>query len=152
MIVYTTRADTLFGATYTVMSPEHPLIEKMKGSITNYDEVLAYKTEAAKKSEFERTELAREKTGVKLEGIYAVNPANGAKLPAFISDYVLVTCSTGATMAVPAHDSRDWDFAKKFNLPIIEVVSGGRTYKKRLIQMYTKGNMVNSEFLNLVFR
>ena len=110
MIVYTTRADTLFGATYTVMSPEHPLIEKMKDSITNYDEVLAYKTEAAKKSEFERTELAKEKTGVKLEEIYAVNPANGAKLPVFISDYVLVTYGTGAIMAVPAHDSRDWDF------------------------------------------
>ena len=137
MIVYTTRADTLFGATYTVMSPEHPLIEKMKDSITNYDEVLAYKTEAAKKSEFERTELAKEKTGVKLEGIYAVNPANGAKLPVFISDYVLVTYGTGAIMAVPTHDSRDWDFAKKFNLPIIKVVT----------DVY-KGNMVNSEFLN----
>ena len=147
MIVYTTRADTLFGATYTVMSPEHPLIEKMKDSITNYDEVLAYKTEAAKKSEFERTELAKEKTGVKLEGIYAVNPANGAKLPVFISDYVLVTYGTGAIMAVPAHDSRDWDFAKKFNLPIIEVVSGGKNVQEAYTDVY-KGNMVNSEFLN----
>ncbi len=148
MIVYTTRADTLFGATYTVMSPEHPLIEKMKDSITNYDEVLAYKTEAAKKSEFERTELAKEKTGVKLEGIYAVNPANGAKLPVFISDYVLVTYCTGAIMAVPAHDSRDWDFAKKFNLPIIEVVSGGKNVQEEAYTDVYKGNMVNSEFLN----
>ena len=148
MIVYTTRADTLFGATYTVMSTEHPLIEKMKDSITNYDEVLAYKTEAAKKSEFERTELAKEKTGVKLEGIYAVNPANGAKLPVFISDYVLVTYGTGAIMAVPAHDSRDWDFAKKFNLPIIEVVSGGKNVQEEAYTDVYKGNMVNSEFLN----
>lgn len=148
MIVYTTRADTLFGATYTVMSPEHPLIEKMKDSITNYDEVLAYKTEAAKKSEFERTELAKEKTGVKLEGIYAVNPANGAKLPVFISDYVLVTYGTGAIMAVPAHDSRDWDFAKKFNLPIIEVVSGGKNVQEEAYTDVYKGNMINSEFLN----
>lgn len=148
MIVYTTRADTLFGATYTVMSPEHPLIEKMKDSITNYDEVLAYKTEAAKKSEFERTELAKEKTGVKLEGIYAVNPANGAKLPVFISDYVLVTYGTGAIMAVPAHDSRDWDFAKKFNLPIIEVVLGGKNVQEEAYTDVYKGNMVNSEFLN----
>lgn len=148
MIVYTTRADTLFGATYTVMSPEHPLIEKIKDSITNYDEVLAYKTEAAKKSEFERTELAKEKTGVKLEGIYAVNPANGAKLPVFISDYVLVTYGTGAIMAVPAHDSRDWDFAKKFNLPIIEVVSGGKNVQEEAYTDVYKGNMVNSEFLN----
>lgn len=148
MIVYTTRADTLFGATYTVMSPEHPLIEKMKDSITNYDEVLVYKTEAAKKSEFERTELAKEKTGVKLEGIYAVNPANGAKLPVFISDYVLVTYGTGAIMAVPAHDSRDWDFAKKFNLPIIEVVSGGKNVQEEAYTDVYKGNMVNSEFLN----
>ena len=148
MIVYTTRADTLFGATYTVMSPEHPLIEKMKDSITNYDEVLAYKAEAAKKSEFERTELVKEKTGVKLEGIYAVNPANGAKLPVFISDYVLVTYGTGAIMAVPAHDSRDWDFAKKFNLPIIEVVSGGKNVQEEAYTDVYKGNMVNSEFLN----
>ena len=148
MIVYTTRADTLFGATYTVMSPEHPLIEKMKDSITNYDEVLAYKTEAAKKSEFERTELAKEKTGVKLEGIYAVNLVNGEKLPVFISDYVLVTYGTGAIMAVPAHDSRDWDFAKKFNLPIIEVVSGGKDVQEEAYTDVYKGNMVNSEFLN----
>lgn len=148
MIVYTTRADTLFGATYTVMAPEHELIEKMKDSITNYDEVLKYKAEAAKKSEFERTELAKDKTGVKLEGIYAINPANGAKLPVFISDYVLVTYGTGAIMAVPAHDSRDWDFAKKFNLPIIEVVSGGKNVQEEAYTDVYKGNMVNSDFLN----
>ncbi|MCD8391019.1 MAG: leucine--tRNA ligase [Firmicutes bacterium] len=148
MVVYTTRADTLFGATYTVMSPEHQLIEKMKDSITNYDEVLAYKAAAAKKSEFERTELAKEKTGVKLEGIYAVNPANGDKLPVFISDYVLVTYGTGAIMAVPAHDSRDWEFAKKFNLPIIEVVSGGKNVQEEAYTDVYKGNMVNSGFLN----
>ena len=148
MIVYTTRADTLFGATYTVMSPEHPLIEKMKDSITNYAEVEAYKAEAAKKSEFERTELAKDKTGVKLEGIYAVNPANGDHLPVFISDYVLVTYGTGAIMAVPAHDSRDWDFAKKFNLPIIEVVSGGEDVQKEAYTDVYKGTMVNSGFLN----
>ena len=148
MIVYTTRADTLFGATYTVMSPEHPLLEQLTDSIPNYDEVLAFQTVEAKKSEFERTELAKEKTGVKLEGIYAVNPANGAKLPVFISDYVLVTYGTGAIMAVPAHDSRDWDFAKKFNLPIIEVVSGGKNVQEEAYTDVYKGNMVNSEFLN----
>ncbi len=148
MVVYTTRADTLFGATYTVMSPEHPLVEKMKDSIINYDEVIAYKAEAAKKSEFERTELAKDKTGIKLEGIYAVNPANGVKLPVFISDYVLVTYGTGAIMAVPAHDSRDWDFAKKFNLPIIEVVSGGKDVQEEAYTDVYKGNMINSDFLN----
>ena len=148
MTVYTTRCDTLFGATYTVMSPEHELIDKMKDSITNWDEVTAYRNEAAKKSEFERTELAKDKTGVKLEGIYAVNPANGAKLPVFISDYVLVTYGTGAIMAVPAHDSRDWDFAKKFNLPIIEVVSGGENVQEEAYTDVYSGNMVNSDFLN----
>ena len=138
MIAYTTRADTLFGATYTVMSPEHPLIEKMKDSITNYDEVLAYKTEAAKKSEFERTELAKEKTGVKLEGIYAVNPANGAKLPVFISDYVLVTYGTGAIMAVPAHDSVTGISQRNLIFRLSKLFQAVRTYKKRLIQMYTR--------------
>ncbi len=148
MVVYTTRADTLFGATYTVMSPEHQLIDKMKDSITNYDEVTAYRAEAAKKSEFERTELAKDKTGVRLEGVYAINPANGKELPIFISDYVLVTYGTGAIMAVPAHDSRDWDFAKKFNLPIIEVVSGGKDVQEEAYTDVYKGNMVNSDFLN----
>ncbi len=148
MVVYTTRADTLFGATYTVMSPEHPLIDKMQDAIKNYDEVLAYKAEAAKKSEFERTELAKDKTGVKLEGVYAINPANGKELPIFISDYVLVTYGTGAIMAVPAHDSRDWDFAKKFGLPIIEVVSGGKDVQEEAYTDVYSGNMVNSDFLN----
>lgn len=147
MVVYTTRCDTLFGATYTVMSPEHELIEKMKDSIENYDEVVKYREEAAKKSEFERTELVKDKTGVQLKGIYAINPANGEKLPIFISDYVLTTYGTGAIMAVPAHDTRDWDFAKKFNLPIIEVVSGGEDVQKEAYTDVYKGTMVNSGFL-----
>ena len=148
MIVYTTRCDTLFGATYTVMSPEHKLIEKLKPQITNWDEAEAYIKEAATKSEFERTELNKGKTGVQLKGIYAVNPANGEHLPVFISDYVLVTYGTGAIMAVPAHDTRDWEFAKKFNLPIIEVVSGGKDVQEEAYTDVYKGNMVNSGFLN----
>ena len=148
MVVYTTRCDTLFGATYVVMSPEHELIDKIKGQIENYEEVEAYKTEAAKKSEFERTELAKDKSGVQLKGIYAINPANGEKLPVWISDYVLVTYGTGAIMAVPAHDGRDWDFAKKFGLPIIEVVSGGKNVQEEPYTDVYKGNMVNSGFLN----
>ena len=148
LIVYTTRADTLFGATYVVMSPEHPLVEKLKDQITNYDKVEEYKAAAARKSEFERTELAKDKSGVALEGIYAVNPANGDKLPVWISDYVLVTYGTGAIMAVPAHDSRDWEFAKKFGLPIIEVVSGGKNVQEEAYTDVYKGNMVNSGFLN----
>ncbi|MDO5397274.1 MAG: leucine--tRNA ligase [bacterium] len=147
MVVYTTRCDTLFGATYTVMSPEHELIEKMKDSIENYDEVVKYRNEAAKKSEFERTELVKDKTGVQLKGIYAINPANGSKLPVFISDYVLTTYGTGAIMAVPAHDTRDWDFAKKFGLPIIEVVAGGADVQKEAYTDVYKGTMVNSGFL-----
>ena len=148
MVVYTTRCDTLFGATYVVLSPEHELVEKMKDSITNYDEVLEYKAQAARKSEFERTELAKDKTGVRLMGVTAKNPANGEDLPVFISDYVLVTYGTGAIMAVPAHDSRDWDFAKKFNLPIIEVVSGGENVQEAAYTDVYKGEMVNSGFLN----
>ncbi len=148
MIVYTTRCDTLFGATYTVMSPEHKLIEKLKPQITNWDEAEAYIKEAATKSEFERTELNKGKTGVQLKGIYAVNPANGEHLPVFISDYVLVTYGTGAIMAVPAHDTRDWEFAKKFKLPIIEVVSGGKDVQEEAYTDVYKGNMVNSGFLN----
>ncbi len=148
MIVYTTRCDTLFGATYTVMPPEHKLIEKLKPQITNWDEAEAYIKEAATKSEFERTELNKGKTGVQLKGIYAVNPANGEHLPVFISDYVLVTYGTGAIMAVPAHDTRDWEFAKKFNLPIIEVVSGGKDVQEEAYTDVYKGNMVNSGFLN----
>ena len=148
MVVYTTRCDTLFGATYVVMSPEHALIEKLHDVIENYDEVLAYKEAAAKKSEFERTEMAKEKTGVCLKGVYAINPANGEKLPVWISDYVLVTYGTGAIMAVPAHDDRDWEFAKKFGLPIIEVVAGGENVQEAAYTDVSEGEMINSGFLN----
>ena len=122
--IYTTRPDTLFGATYMVVSPEHPMIEKYKEEISNYDALVAYREQASRKSDFERTELAKEKTGVQIEGLTATNPVNGREIPIWISDYVLMTYGTGAIMAVPAHDERDWDFAKKFNLPIIEVVGG----------------------------
>ena len=148
MVVYTTRCDTLFGATYTVMAPEHELVQKLMPILENPDEVKEYITLAGKKSEFERTELAKEKTGVQLKGVYAINPANGNKLPIFISDYVLVTYGTGAIMAVPAHDERDWDFAKKFNLPIIEVVAGGEDVQSAAYTDVSSGNMVNSGFLN----
>ncbi len=147
LTVYTTRPDTLFGATYMVISPEHPLIEKYKGIIENYDEAVAYREEAAKKSDFERTELVKEKTGVEIKGIRAINPVNGKEIPVWISDYVLMSYGTGAIMAVPAHDERDWDFAKKVGLPIIEVVAGGNV----LEEVYTdvnSGILVNSEFLN----
>lgn len=147
MVVYTTRCDTLFGATYTVISPEHPLIEKLADKLTNYDDVKAYQAAAAKKSEFERTELAKEKTGVKLEGVGAINPVTGKEIPVFVSDYVLVTYGTGAIMAVPAHDSRDWEFAKKFDLPIVEVVSGGKDVNEEAYTDVSKGTMVNSGFL-----
>ena len=147
--VYTTRPDTLFGATYMVISPEHPFIEKHASMISNIDDVNAYKVEAAKKSDFERTELAdkKEKTGVELKGIYAINPVNGKNIPIFVSDYVLITYGTGAIMAVPAHDTRDWDFAKKFGLPIIEVVAGGDVQKEAFTDVAT-GKLVNSDFLN----
>jgi leucyl-tRNA synthetase len=148
MIVYTTRCDTLFGATYVVLSPEHDLVQKLLPTLENPDEVNDYIQQAAKKSEFERTELAKDKTGVQLKGVYAINPANGSQLPVWISDYVLVTYGTGAIMAVPAHDTRDWEFAKKFNLPIIEVVSGGEDVQKEAYTDVYKGNMVNSGFLN----
>ena len=148
MIVYTTRCDTLFGATYVVLSPEHDLVQKLLPQLENADDVKEYINLAAKKSEFERTELAKEKTGVQLKGIYAINPANGAKLPVWISDYVLVTYGTGAIMAVPAHDSRDWEFAKKFNLPIIEVVSGGKNVQEEAYTDVASGTMVNSGFLD----
>ena len=147
MVVYTTRCDTLFGATYTVISPEHPLIAKLQDSLTNYDEIKAYQLEASKKSEFERTEMVKEKTGVKLEGVNAINPVTGEEIPVFVSDYVLVTYGTGAIMAVPAHDTRDWEFAKKFNLPIVEVVSGGEDVQKEAYTDVYKGTMVNSGFL-----
>ncbi|MBR6933916.1 MAG: leucine--tRNA ligase [Clostridia bacterium] len=147
LTVYTTRPDTLFGATYMVVSPEHPVVERLKSFITNYAEVEAYKAEAAKKSDFERTELAKEKTGVALEGIKAVNPVNGTEIPVWISDYVLNSYGTGAIMAVPAHDDRDWEFAKKFGLPIIEVVAGGNVEEAAFTDIQT-GTMVNSGFLN----
>ena len=145
--VFSTRADTLFGATYMVMSPEHPLIEKWASKLTNLDEVKAYQAEAAKKSDFERTELAKDKTGVKLEGVCAINPVNEKEIPIFISDYVLISYGTGAIMAVPAHDTRDWEFAKKFDLPIIEVVAGGNPEEEAYTDCAT-GVMVNSGFLN----
>ncbi len=148
MIVYTTRCDTLFGATYVVLSPEHALVQKLLPTLENSAEVSDYIAQAAKKSEFERTELAKEKTGVQLKGVYAINPVNGAKLPVWISDYVLVTYGTGAIMAVPAHDTRDWEFAKKFNLPIIEVVAGGENVQEEAYTDVSEGNMVNSGFLD----
>ena len=147
VIVYTTRPDTLFGATYMVMAPEHTLVEKWKDKIANYDAVEAYKAEAAKKSDFERTELVKDKTGVCLEGISAINPVNGKEIPIFISDYVLATYGTGAIMAVPAHDDRDWDFARVFGLPIIEVVAGGNVEEAAFTDVAT-GIMCNSGFLN----
>ena len=146
--VFTTRADTLFGVTYMVMSPEHPLINKWTDKITNMDEVTAYKQEAAKKSDFERTELAKDKTGVKISGVTAINPVNGKEVPIFIADYVLISYGTGAIMAVPAHDTRDWEFAKKFGLPIIEVVAGGEDVQKAPYTECTTGKLVNSGFLN----
>ncbi len=146
--VYTTRADTLFGATYMVVAPEHAAVDAMKDRITNWDDVIAYREAAAKKSDFERTELAKDKTGVELKGIRAINPVNGKDIPIFISDYVLVTYGTGAIMAVPAHDTRDWDFAKKFNLPIIEVVAGGEDVQKEAYTDVAEGVLVNSGFLN----
>ncbi|MBQ8828236.1 MAG: leucine--tRNA ligase [Clostridia bacterium] len=145
--VYTTRPDTLFGATYMVISPEHPVIDKLKDYLKNYDEILAYRAEAAKKSDFERTELAKDKTGVQLRGITAINPVNGREIPIWVSDYVLISYGTGAIMAVPAHDTRDWEFAKKFNLPIIEVVAGGNVQEAAFTDIAT-GTMINSEFLN----
>ena len=145
--VYTTRPDTLFGATYMVMSPEHPLIDSWKDQIANFDEVVKYREFARSKSDFERTELAKEKTGVCLEGIKAINPVTGTEIPVWISDYVLMGYGTGAIMAVPAHDTRDWEFAKKFGLPIIEVVAGGDVEKEAFTDIQT-GTMVNSGFLN----
>ncbi len=147
MVVYTTRCDTLFGATYSVISPEHPLIEKLQDKLTNYDEIKAYQLAASKKSEFERTELAKDKTGIELKGVRAINPVTGKEIPIFVSDYVLVTYGTGAIMAVPAHDTRDWEFAKKFNLPIVEVVSGGKDVNEEAYTDVSNGTMVNSGFL-----
>ena len=147
LTVYTTRPDTLYGATYMVVSPEHPFIEKWADKLQNLDAVRAYQAEAAKKSDFERTEVAKDKTGVRLEGVEAINPLTGTTIPIFISDYVLVSYGTGAIMAVPAHDTRDWEFAKKFGLPIVEVVKGGDVQKEAFTDCDT-GIMVNSGILD----
>ena len=143
--IYTTRPDTLFGVTFMVMAPEHPLIDKYADRISNMDEVEKYRTECGKKTEFERTQLVKDKTGVKLSGLTAVNPVNGKEIPIFISDYVMMGYGTGAIMAVPAHDQRDWDFAKAFGIDIIQVIKGGDIEK----EAYTgDGEMINSDFLN----
>ena len=146
--VYTTRVDTLFGVTYTVISPEHPLLKKWKSLIKNWDEVASYQEAAARKSDFERGELNKEKTGVRLDGIEVVNPANGAVVPMFVSDYVLMGYGTGIVMGVPGHDQRDWEFATKFGLPIVEVVEGGDITKEAFTLKDDTGVMVNSGFLN----
>ena len=148
LMIYTTRPDTLYGATYMVMSPEHPYIEKWADKLTNLDAIKAYQHESAKKSDFERTEMNKDKTGVKLEGVTAINPVNGREIPIFISDYVLISYGTGAIMAVPAHDTRDWEFAKKFDLPIIEVVKGGEDVQKEAFTDCATGIMVNSDILD----
>ena len=143
--IYTTRPDTLFGVTFMVMAPEHPLIDKYSDKIANMDEVAAYRAECAKKTEFERTQLVKDKTGVRLDGICGINPVNGKKIPIYISDYVMMGYGTGAIMAVPAHDERDFEFAKKFGIDIIEVIKGGDIEK----EAYTgDGEMINSDFLN----
>lgn len=147
LTIYTTRADTLYGATYMVISPEHPLIEKWADKLGNIDEIRAYQAAAARKSDFERTEVAKDKTGVRLDGVMAVNPVNNKEIPIFISDYVLVSYGTGAIMAVPAHDTRDWEFAKKFDLPIVEVVKGGNVEEEAFTDCAT-GIMVNSGMLD----
>ncbi len=146
--VYTTRADTLFGTTYMVISPEHPLLKKWKNKIANWDEVEEYQAAAARKSDFERGELNKEKTGVRLEGVEVINPVTGGVLPMFVSDYVLMGYGTGIVMGVPGHDQRDWDFAKKFGLPIVEVVKGGDVTKEAFVAKDDKAIMVNSGFLN----
>ncbi|WP_027208701.1 leucine--tRNA ligase [Butyrivibrio hungatei] len=151
LTVYTTRCDTLFGATYMVVSPEHPYLDKYKDKIANFDAILAYREEAAKKSDFERSELAKDKTGVQVEGIVAVNPVNGKEIPIWVSDYVLMSYGTGAIMAVPAHDDRDWEFAKKFDLPIIQVVAKDGEEVDVNAAAFTDvatGVLVNSGFLN----
>ncbi len=143
--IYTTRPDTLFGVTFMVMAPEHPMLDKYKDMIVNFDDVENYRNECAKKTEFERTQLVKDKTGVKLDGFVAINPVNGKEIPIFISDYVMMGYGTGAIMAVPAHDQRDYDFAKKFGIDIIEVIKGGDIS----VEAYTgDGEMVNSEYLN----
>jgi leucyl-tRNA synthetase len=148
MTVFTTRCDTLFGVTFMVMSPEHEYLKKWKDQIKNWDEIKKYMDDSAKKSDLERTDLNKEKTGVKIEGIEAVNPANGKHIPIFVSDYVLISYGTGIVMGVPGHDQRDWDFADKFGVPIIEVVKGGDITKEAFALKDDTGVMVNSDFLN----
>ena len=147
-MIYTTRPDTLFGATYMVLSPEHALLEKWMDRLENAGEVQAYQAAAAAKSDMERTELNKEKTGVKLQGVRGINPVNGKEIPIFISDYVLATYGTGAIMAVPAHDDRDWAFAKAFGCEIIEVVKGGNVEEAAFTLKDDTGILVNSDFLN----
>ncbi|MBR0119910.1 MAG: leucine--tRNA ligase, partial [Eubacterium sp.] len=147
LTVYTTRPDTLFGATYMVVSPEHPYLDKYKDEIKNWDAILEYREQAARKSDFERTELAKDKTGVVIEGLTAINPVNDTEIPIWVSDYVLMGYGTGAIMAVPAHDTRDWEFAKKFGLPIIEVIAGGDVENEAFTDVET-GTLVNSGFLD----
>ena len=148
LTVYTTRPDTLFGATYMVVSPEHPMLDKYKEDIKNWDAIQDYREQAAKKSDFERSELAKEKTGVAIDGLSAINPVNEKEIPIWVSDYVLMSYGTGAIMAVPAHDTRDWEFAKKFDLPIIEVVSGGENVQEEAYTEVASGKLINSGFLD----
>ena len=148
LTVYTTRPDTLFGATYMVVSPEHPMLDKYKEDIKNWDAIQDYREQAAKKSDFERSELAKEKTGVAIDGLSAINPVNEKEIPIWVSDYVLMSYGTGAIMAVPAHDTRDWEFAKKFDLPIIEVVAGGENVQKEAYTDVASGKLINSGFLD----
>ena len=149
--IYTTRCDTLFGVTYMVVSPEHPYLDKYKAEIKNWSEIEAYREAASKKSDFERAELAKDKTGVQIDGLVAVNPVNGKEVPIWVSDYVLMSYGTGAIMAVPAHDERDWEFAKKFNLPIIQVVAkNGEAVdvNEAAFTDVATGVLINSDFLN----
>ncbi len=148
LTVYTTRPDTLFGATYMVVSPEHPVLDKYQEQIGNWEQIVAYREQAARKSDFERSELAKEKTGVEVDGLKAIDPVNDKEIPIWVSDYVLMSYGTGAIMAVPAHDTRDWEFAKKFNLPIIEVVAGGEDVQKEAYTDVATGKLVNSGFLD----
>ena len=145
--IYTTRPDTMFGVTFMVIAPEHPIIEKYKEEIANYDDIIAYRNEAKKKTEFERVQLAKDKTGVEIKGISAINPLNGKQIPVWVSDYVMMGYGTGAIMAVPAHDTRDYEFAKKFDIDIIPVIEGGDISKEAFTDIYS-GKMINSDFLN----
>lgn len=147
LTVYTTRPDTLFGVTYMVVSPEHPYLDQFKDEISNWDDIVKYREQAARKSDFERTELAKDKTGVQIDGLVAINPVNNTEIPIWVSDYVLMGYGTGAIMAVPAHDGRDWEFAKKFSLPIIEVIAGGDVQNEVYDDVAT-GTLVNSDFLD----